>query len=198
MTLTTIHWQDLTWLNPPERAEVVGGQLEVVTRPKTDFWRTTHYGFVHDDGHFLGTSLGGDGAIEVTFASHFSEPFDQAGLMLRAAPDLWVKAGVELSDGELLASAVVTRGLSDWSVAPLPASAAGAPFTIRASRAGDSLTLRYRVGEEGSLRLLRVAYLPPEAELLAGLMCCSPSRGGLLVRFEPVRLGPPDARLHDE
>jgi regulation of enolase protein 1 (concanavalin A-like superfamily) len=126
----------------------------------------------------------------------FSEQFDQAGLMLRASPDLWIKAGVELSDGELLASAVVTRGLSDWSVAPLPAGSAGLPITIRASRAGDSVTLRYRVDDEGRLHMLRVAYLSPDAEILAGPMCCSPSRGGLVVRFEPVRLGPPDSQLH--
>jgi regulation of enolase protein 1 (concanavalin A-like superfamily) len=93
---------------------------------------------------------------------------------------------------------VVTRDLSDWSVAPLPAGSAALPITIRASRAGDSVTLRYRVGGEGRLRLLRVAYLPPEAELLVGPMCCSPSRGGLVIRFEPVRLGPPDGHLHDE
>jgi regulation of enolase protein 1 (concanavalin A-like superfamily) len=60
------------------------------------------------------------------------------------------------------------------------------------------VTVRYRVGEEGDLHMLRVAYLSPDAELLAGVMCCSPSRGGLVVRFEPVRLGPPDARLHEQ
>lgn len=198
MSLTTIPWREMTWLNPPERVELGGDVLKVVTRPMTDFWRTTHYGFVHDDGHFLGLPLGGEAALEVTFALEFSEPFDQAGLMLRATPELWMKAGVELSDGVLFASAVVTRGHSDWSVAPLPTSAAGALFTIRASRRGDAVTLRYRVGDADPMRMLRVAYLPPEAEVIAGPMCCSPSRGGLVVRFQPVRVGPADARLHDE
>lgn len=195
--MSTIPWLEMTWLNPPERADIHGDALEVVTRPMTDFWRTTAYGFVHDDGHFLGAPFAGDRAIEVTFTGGFAEQFDQAGLMLRAGPDLWIKAGVELSDGALFASAVVTRGTSDWSVAPLPARSVAQPITIRASRAGDGVTVRYRVGDEGDLRMLRVAYLPPDAELLAGVMCCSPSRGGLLVRFEPVRLGPPDARLHE-
>jgi uncharacterized protein len=191
MTLVKTPWHELTWLNPPERAETDGDVLEVVTRPATDFWRTTHYGFVHDNGHFLGARLAGDGAIEVTFSAEFVELYDQAGLMLRAAPDLWLKAGVELSDGELLASAVVTRGASDWSVAPLPAGVSGKPITVRADRAGDSVTVRYRVGEDASLSMLRVAYWPPATELLAGVMCCSPSRGGLVVRFEPIRVGPP-------
>jgi regulation of enolase protein 1 (concanavalin A-like superfamily) len=196
--MPTIPWLDMTWLNPPERADILGDVLQVVTRPMTDFWRTTAYGFVHDDGHFLGAPFAGDRAIEVTFSGEFAEQFDQAGLMLRAGPDLWIKAGVELSDGVLFASAVVTRGTSDWSVAPLLARSSAAQWiTIRASRAGDGVTLRYRVGRNGDFRMLRVAFLPPAAELVAGVMCCSPSRGGLLVRFEPVRLGPPDARLHE-
>ena len=195
--MSTIPWLEMTWLNPPERADIQGDVLEVVTRPMTDFWRTTAYGFVHDDGHFLGVPFAGDRAIEVTFTGDFAEQFDQAGLMLRAGSDLWIKAGVELSDGVLFASAVVTRGTSDWSVAPLPERSVAQPITIRASRAGDGVTVRYRVGRDDDLRMLRVAYLPPDAELVAGVMCCSPSRGGLLVRFEPVRLGPPDARLHE-
>jgi regulation of enolase protein 1 (concanavalin A-like superfamily) len=195
--MSTIPWLEMTWLNPPERVDMLGDVLEVVTRPMTDFWRTTAYGFVHDDGHFLGAPLAGDRAIEVTFTGEFAEQFDQAGLMLRAGPDLWIKAGVELSDGVLFASAVVTRGTSDWSVAALPARSAARSVTIRASRAGDSVTVRYRAGRDGDFRMLRVAYLPPDAMLAAGVMCCSPSRGGLLVRFEPVRLGPPDARLHE-
>ncbi len=194
--MSTIPWPEMTWLNPPERAYIRGEALEVVTRPMTDFWRTTAYGFVHDDGHFLGTPLAGDRAIEVTFTGEFVEQFDQAGLMLRAGPDLWIKAGVELSDGVLFASAVVTRGASDWSVAPLPAASGAEPITIRASRARDGVTVRYRVGGDGDFNMLRVAYLPPNAKLVAGVTCCSPSRGGLRVRFEPVRLGPPDARLH--
>jgi uncharacterized protein len=187
----TMPWTSLTWLNPPARAVLHGQVLEVTARPRTDFWQATHYGFAHDNGHFLGTRLAGDFAIEVTFSGEFVGLYDQAGLMLRAAPDLWLKAGVELSDGELLASAVVTRGASDWSVAPLPPGCDGGPITIRAERAGDSVTIRYRAAAGTGMRMLRLAYLPPDVELLAGPMCCSPGGDGLVVRFEPVRLGPP-------
>lgn len=82
-------------------------------------------------------------------------------------------------------------------MAPLPTGSADLPITIRASRASDGVTIRYRVGDREPLRLLRVAYLLPETDLLAGPMCCSPSRGGLVVHFEPIRVGPPDARLHE-
>jgi regulation of enolase protein 1 (concanavalin A-like superfamily) len=194
--MTNVAWTAMTWTNPPERAVVDGDVLEVVTREKSDFWQVTSYGFVRDDGHLLAAPFPGPAAIEVTFRAALTEPFDQAGLMLRAGPDLWIKAGVELSDGVLFASAVVTLGHSDWAVAPLPATAAGRPVTIRASRAGDAVTIRYKV-DDGPFQLLRLAYLPPGAEVVAGPMCCSPSRAGLTVRFDPVRVGPPDASLHD-
>jgi len=196
--MKTIDWTRLTWLNEPPSAEIEDDALVVVTGKDTDFWQKTSYGFVHDDGHFLGTPLEGDVAIEVTFLTDFEGAFDQAGLMLRAGPELWIKTGVELSDGVLYAGAVVTVGMSDWSVSPLPDSARGQALTFRASRSGDAVTVRYRVGDEDGWRFLRLAYFPPEAEVSAGPMCCSPTREGLSVRFEPVRVGPPDASLHEE
>jgi regulation of enolase protein 1 (concanavalin A-like superfamily) len=196
--MKTIPWSEMEWLNEPPNSRHDDETLVVETGLKTDFWRRTGYGFTRDSGHFLGTPLDGDAAIEVTFEGDFTEQFDQAGLMLRAGPGLWLKTGVEFSDGQLFASVVVTVEMSDWSVAPLPDSALGRPLTFRASRKGDGVTVRYRVGDEPDWRLLRVAYLPPDAELLAGPMCCSPSREGLSVRFEPVRVGPPDAQLHEE
>jgi len=196
--MKTIPWGEMEWLNEPPASTIEGDDLVVETGRNTDFWRKTGYGFTHDDGHFLGLPLAGNAAIEVTFRADFTSQFDQAGLMLRAGPATWIKTGVELSDGQLYASVVVTNEMSDWSVSPVPERAMGHALTFRASRKGDGVTIRYRIGEEPGWRLLRVAYLPPEAELLAGPMCCSPSREGLSVRFEPVRVGPPDAQLHEE
>lgn len=195
--MKTIPWDEMTWLNQPPATRVEGQRLVVETGTNTDFWRATAYGFTHDDGHFLGAGLPPEAAIEVTFQADFSAQFDQAGLMLRADPQTWLKTGVELSDGRLMASAVVTNGMSDWSVAPLPEGAGSQALTFRASRKGDGVTVRYRLGAEPRWNLLRVAYLPPEAELSGGPMCCSPTRSGLRVSFEPLRLGPPDATLHE-
>ena len=196
--MQTIPWGQLTWLNEPPGAEHDGSVLRVTTGRETDFWRHTSYGFIHDDGHFLGLPLEGAAALEVTFEADFEGAFDQAGLMLRSDAEHWLKAGVELSDGVLYAGAVVTVGRSDWSVSPLPEGAGAGRLTFRASRTGDAVTIRYRVGDEPGWRFLRLAYFPPESAVLAGPMCCSPTRAGLSVRFWPVRVGPPDASLHEE
>jgi uncharacterized protein len=194
--MQTLPWSVMTWVNEPPSAVERAGALEVRTGDHTDFWQHTSYGFVHDSGHLLASPMPGAAALEVTFRADLSAQFDQAGLMLRARPELWLKAGLERSDGRLFASVVVTVGRSDWSVAPFREVGADEPVTIRASRQGDAVTVRSRLGETGEWQLMRVASFPPEVEVMGGAMCCSPTRSGLLVRFEPIRIGSPDEHLH--
>ena len=130
----------------------------------------------------------------MTFDLDYDQQFDQAGLMLRADAETWVKAGVEVSDGVSQVGAVVTLGRSDWSVAPVP-EWAGRRVTVRASRALDAVTVRARVDDE-PFRLLRVAPFPVDAVVRAGPYCCAPTRSGLVVRFRRWATGPADAALH--
>ena len=88
-----------------------GKEARIFTTARdTDFWRRTAYGFIHDDGHFLGAPLGPAGALEVTFRADLEAQFDQAGLMLRAGPETWLKTGVELSDGQRYRFRLVAYG----------------------------------------------------------------------------------------
>ena len=134
--------------------------------------------------------------MEVSFHLDFSAQFDQAGIFVKVDDSTWTKAGVERSDDQDSLGAVVTRGVSDWSLAPVP-DWHGRLVTIRASRSGDALTVRARVDDE-PWRLVRVAPLDPDAEVGAGPMCCAPSRDDLTVHFTAWRTGPADASLHPE
>src|SRR4051812_23171803 len=109
-----IEWSDATWLNPPLDAKADENALLVTTRPQSDFWRTTSYGFVHDDGHALLTAFPSGSAVEVDFVARLEELYDQAGLMVRVDAQTWIKAGIEISDGFPQLGAVVTHGRSDW------------------------------------------------------------------------------------
>lgn len=194
--MTVIEWSEATWLNPPPGAEADGDALVVTARPGGDFWRTTSYGFVHDDGHALLTAFPPGSAVEVGFIADLAELYDQAGLMVRVDAETWIKAGVEVSDGAPQLGAVVTHGRSDWSLAPVP-EWAGRPVTVRASRAGDAVTIRARVEDE-PWRMVRLAPLDPGASATAGPFCCAPTEGSrLTVRFTRFVTGPADASLHD-
>lgn len=189
-----VSWADGTWTAAPLAATQDGAALVVDAVEGSDAWRHTSYGFVHDDAHALLAPLADPGAVEVSVDAGFDGQFDQAGLMLRADDETWLKAGLEFSDGVLQVGAVVTLGRSDWSVAPVP-EWAGRRVTVRASRSGDAVTVRARVDDE-PFRLIRVAPFPPGVQAQAGPYCAAPTRSGLIVRFRRWSRGPADPALH--
>lgn len=188
-----IPWDEGSWLNPPAATDADGSDLVVTAVEGSDFWRTTSYGFVHDDGHGLLRPLATGQAAEVTFVADLDEQFDQAGILLRVDAARWVKAGLERSDGALQLGAVVTDGMSDWSVAPVP-DWAGRRVTVRASLGADAVTVRAWC-DGAAPALVRVAPLTGRP-VMAGPMVCAPTRAGLKVRFTSWTEGPADASLH--
>jgi regulation of enolase protein 1 (concanavalin A-like superfamily) len=195
----TAPWHAGRWTRDPVAVRADDEGLVVEAAEGSDFWRTTHYGFVHDDGHALLAPWPTDAAVEVSFdTSTFTELYDQAGLMLQLDAENWVKAGVELSDGIPHLGAVVTNRMSDWSLAPVP-EWSGQVVTIRASRSGvegDAITLRARAGE-GEWRTIRVAPFDANAAT-AGPMVCAPTRAGFEVRFTRWAFVPADVDLHED
>ncbi|MGY1841640.1 MULTISPECIES: DUF1349 domain-containing protein [unclassified Modestobacter] len=189
-----VPWSAGSWSAAPAAVRTDGPDLLVTAVEGSDAWRHTAYGFVHDDAHALLAPLDDPGAVEVTVDVDYDQQFDQAGLVLRADAETWLKTGVEFSDGAPQLGAVVTLGRSDWSVAPVP-EWAGRRVTVRASRSGDAVTVRARVDDE-PFRLVRVAAFPPGVPVTAGPYCCAPTRAGLVVRFRRWATGPADAALH--
>lgn len=191
-------WRDApgaaSWLHPPLDVTADDGGLLVTAAEGSDFWRETSYGFTHDSGHALLAPFPDDSAVEVSFLLDYTRQFDQAGVLVHLDERTWTKAGVEVSDGQPQVGAVVTRGLSDWSVAPVP-DWAGREVTVRASRSGNALTVRARAADD-PWRLVRVAPLDRGAQLRAGPFCCAPTRAGLRVRFTRVASTAADASLH--
>ena len=194
-----MEWAAGRWTREPVSTRQEGDGLVVGATEGSDYWRTTHYGFIHDDGHGLLVEWPADAAVEVTFdASALTALYDQAGLLLWVDDEHWVKAGLEVSDGVLHLGAVVTNEMSDWSMAPVP-EWAGQLVTIRASRSGelgDDITLRARTATSG-WRTSRVAPFPAAAAS-AGPMVCAPTRGDLEVRFTSWVLAPADEDLHED
>lgn len=184
-----------SWLNEPASWSLDAGALRVVTDASTDFWRETHYGFVRDSGHFLGLAATPPFTAQLRLRGAFRQLYDQAGLMLRRDDRHWIKAGIEISDGAPQASAVVTAGRSDWSVAPLPAGTA--ELWLRLTVQGGAV--RVQLSTDGAVwPLLRLAPFDTDGPLTVGPMCCTPERAGLEVTFDGFTVGPASERgLHD-
>jgi uncharacterized protein len=184
----------MLWLNEPPGWEANHDRLQVVTGPRTDFWRITHYGFIRDNGHFYYEEKTGDFTIQVKVDGKYEALYDQAGVMIRLDAANWIKAGVEYTDGSPHFSAVVTREFSDWSV--LPASSAG-PVWFRLTKLGAAIRIQYS-SDGTAFQLLRLAYFPESAQTQVGLMCCSPERQGFEAEFSHLNISEPIMTpLHD-
>ena len=169
--------------------------LHVTTDRGTDFWRKTHYGFTRDTGHFFGSASSGDFTASLRIEGTYTDLYDQAGIMVRVDETAWVKAGIELSDGEACIGSVVTVGQSDWATSAYHGPAADFHLRVTVERG----VLRVQVSEDG-LRwpLLRLCPFPFADTYMVGPMCCTPEREGLKVRFSEFHIGPPLGKaLHD-
>jgi regulation of enolase protein 1 (concanavalin A-like superfamily) len=176
------------WFNEPARWRRSGPELLLTTDPGTDFWRHTHYGFVKDSGHFLGTRASGEFVATAEVAGEYRDQFDQAGLMVRIDAERWVKTGIELVDGGHQMSAVVTHGVSDWSVTPV--GRLEAPLRLRLTRRADALTIEFSLDEGATWVLHRICYLPAGLPAYVGPMAASPQGEGFDVVFRGLGVQP--------
>ena len=175
----------MKWLNEPREWKAEGENLSLVTHDKTDFWQATFYGWRNDNGHFYYRDAAGDFTADIKFRADYTAHYDQAGLMLRLGPQDWVKAGVEFANGHCLLSSVYTRGLSDWAIGPkVPVHDR---IHLRLTRKGAAVCVQRAAGK--AFQTLRLGAFAEERDVMIGPMACSPTRGGLKVRFEDFRIG---------
>lgn len=172
------------WTSEPPWWEEADGVLRARSGDRTDFWQGTFYGFHRDDGHARLAPVAGDWTARVTVDGRYEALYDQAGLMLRAGPARWIKAGVEWTDSAPHLSVVVTEGMSDWSARPLEEAG---PVTLRMTRLRDAVLVQ-RAATEG-WEMMRLA---PFAAGAAGVgpYLCSPERAGFEAAFSGWALGP--------
>jgi regulation of enolase protein 1 (concanavalin A-like superfamily) len=175
------------WLNEPARWSAADRTLIVTADPGTDFWRTTHYGFVHDTGHLYGESFGGDFDLSVRVRGAYAAQYDQAGVMVRVDERRWLKTGIEFVDGQIRFSTVVTLDYSSWAVASLSPGLTELELVL--ARRGDAVEVHYRADADPP-ELAAVVYLPPGEAVLAGPMCAAPEGDGFEVTFRDLRIAP--------
>ncbi|MCW6512841.1 DUF1349 domain-containing protein [Lichenifustis flavocetrariae] len=185
-----------TWLNRPAGVKAERDRLVVTTEAGTDFWRHTHYGFIRDTGHFLGFDVGPSFSAEIRICAHYETLYDQAGLMLRAAPELWVKAGVEFSDGCPRLAVVVTDHRSDWSLSGAPNELSD--LRLRMTLKDEALRIQASTDHRTWTLLRLTPFASHGRPLRVGPMCCTPERAGLDVELSDLSIGPANtADLHD-
>lgn len=189
-----IDFESGTWWNKPPTANISDGSLTITTENKSDLWRHTSYGFIHDTGHGLLVPFPDNSAMECDVDATYSEEFDQAGLLVFASETQWIKCGIELADGVAQLGAVVTNEVSDWSAGPAPLWGSGTT-RFRVSRSGNALTIRAQRPSR-AWQLVRLAPINSDLTWSAGPYAASPSRAGFEVTFRSWKHGNADTSLH--
>jgi regulation of enolase protein 1 (concanavalin A-like superfamily) len=174
----------MTWFNEPAASKRVGEKLIVHSRPKTDFWRKTFYGYITDNGHFLHLRADGDFIFEARVNGRYAALYDQAGLMVRVNAENWMKCGTEFFDGKRHASVVFTREFSDWST--MPDLAETGPVWWRAVRKAESIETLCSLDGKDFISA-RQGYFPASTAEV-GIMCAAPEGPGFEAEFDRLSL----------
>ena len=175
----------MQWMNDPASWQKAGDRIVVHSKPKTDFWRKTFYGYVTDNGHFFHSPVSGDFVFEARVNGQYAALYDQAGLMVRRDAENWMKCGTEFFDGARHASVVFTREFSDWST--MKDLSDSAPVWWRAVRKKDSIETLCSVDGKNFVSV-RQGYFVTTPEVQVGVMCAAPEGGGFEAVFDQLKL----------
>jgi hypothetical protein len=170
----------MKWFNEPSEWSSNDGHLIARAEPQTDFWRVTGYGYVRDNAHIYGEVVDTDFDLTVDIRGDYAAQYDQAGAAVRIDERRWIKTGVELFEGRLRFSTVVTVDNSSWMFADLPTGFSVLHLSL--ARRGDSIEIRYST-DSARLELASIVYFEPRTAALAGVMCASPSGEGFAAQF---------------
>jgi len=174
----------LKWHHEPESWQIENKQLIITSEKETDYWQRTHYGFQADNGHFLFMEVEGDFVLESEVNCEFIHQYDQAGLMVRASDQCWVKTSVENEIGESnkLGAVVTNHGYSDWSTQDVKDDFLN--YRLRITRTASDYKIEYFSGQDSSWIQLRLFHLFDQPRVQAGIYCCSPKEGGFNAAFD--------------
>jgi regulation of enolase protein 1 (concanavalin A-like superfamily) len=165
-----------------------GGAVTAKSKPRTDFWRKTFYGYVTDNGHFFHLPVFGEFRFQARVNGKYAALYDQAGLMVRLDEKHWMKCGSELVENKRWASVVFTHEFSDWST--MEDVSQSEPVWWRVERKKDSLEAQ--CSKDGAtFQTIRQGYFPPFVEVQVGIMCAAPEGGGFEATFDELRLEKP-------
>jgi regulation of enolase protein 1 (concanavalin A-like superfamily) len=178
----------MEWTNPPAEASYGAGTVTAKSKPRTDFWRKTFYGYITDNGHLFSLPVFGDFQFQARVNGRYATLYDQAGLMVRLDEKRWMKCGSEFVDGKRWASVVFTHDFSDWST--MQDLSQDSPVYWRVARKKDSIEAQ--ISPDGaSWQTIRQGYFPPLVEVQVGVMCAAPEGAGFVATFDELRLDKP-------
>jgi len=175
------------WHNQPQ-FKIENNRLSVETKPDTDFWQKTHYGFQRDNGHCLLTKIDSDFSMTVKTEFYPQKQYDQCGLIVRIDSNNWIKTSTEYEteNHSRLGSVVTNTGYSDWATLDIHSKTNHMWYRIQ-SKDNDFLIEYSNDGLKWMQ--LRITHLQTEFnELSVGIYACSPMDSSFQAIFDNFTL----------
>ena len=191
MKLEKVDLNQFSWLNKPDRVETDADTVEFTTKPDTDFWQRTHYGFKRNTGHAFLTRLWDDFSFSAQCEFVYESKFDQAGLILFLDEQNWAKVSLEYGEDKCswLGSVVTIAGYSDWASQTLDPDVNRMYYRI--SRRGSDFRIDWSLDGD-DFQQMRIFHMPGDlTQAKVGVYACSPQESSFAARFTELTVSPP-------
>jgi len=181
--------QAFQWTRQPESYLIAENRVEIVTKPHTDLWQRTYYGFRNDNAPVLQMRTA-EKYFSFVVRTEFDSRarFDQCGIVLYLDSENWLKASVEYENEQIqhLGSVVTNHGYSDWATTEIPASVR--VMWYRLSRRADDFRLECSTDGK-TFRQMRICHLwEGGGEVQFGIYACSPEDSSFRAAFHELAL----------
>ena len=177
------------WTREPERYTITDDMVEIVTKPNTDLWQRTYYGFQNDNAPVLQIKSN-EKYFSFIVKTEFNSKrrFDQCGIVMYLDSENWLKASIEYENNEYqrLGSVITNKGYSDWATKDIEASIKS--MWYRLSRRESDYCI------EGStdginFKQMRICHMLEGAnEIQFGIYACSPENSSFEATFSNMEI----------
>lgn len=176
--------ENLFWTREPAEYQLSEQEITIITKPATDLWQRTYYGFQNDNAPVLQMKTL-ERYFSFTVKTEFNSftLFDQCGVAVYLDSENWMKASIEYEneDFQRLGSVVTNNGYSDWATTDIPSSVN--EMWYRLSRRESDYCME--TSTDGvTFRQMRIFHLwKGSDEISFGIYACSPSQSSFKAVF---------------
>ena len=178
------------WTREPASCQMIGGGMEIVTKPYTDLWQRTYYHFQNDNAPVFQMETE-EPYFSFTVKTEFQgshHRFDQCGVVMYLDSENWLKASVEYETDQYqhLGSVVTNQGYSDWATTTIGASIKS--MWYRLSRREDDYCIE--CSQDGvNYSQMRICHMwKGKGRIRFGIYACSPENSSFKAVFTNMEL----------
>lgn len=169
--------------------KIINNILELKTKPNTDLWQKTYYGFEHDNAPFVQIKINEkyfSFTVKVNYNS--KKRFDQAGIILYLDSQNWLKASVEYENEafQRLGSVVTNNGFSDWATSDISSEIKEIYYRLSRRNSDFCIESSFDGIIFSQMRICHIAKAIGEINI--GVYACSPEESSFKATFSEMRI----------